>query len=165
LPAEQPSAGKDPRVPVADAYPRRPRHSRRAAHQGSLAALGLTSVLPSAARLRRRDEFVATLRAGRRRTGGLRPGLIVAHVAMAPVDAPAGLETRAGLVVSRAVGGAVVRNAVKRRLRHLLASRLTALPAGSRVVVRALPAAAAATSAQLGAALDDGLRLAPGEAR
>jgi ribonuclease P protein component len=115
--------------------------------------------------LRRRDEFVATLQTGRRRAGGQRPGLVVAHVAIAHSDSPPGLATRAGLVVSRAVGGAVVRNTVKRRLRHLLASRIPSLPAGSRIVVRALPAAAAATSAQLGAALDDALRLSPDHAR
>jgi ribonuclease P protein component len=117
--------------------------------------------------LRRRDEFVATLHAGRRRSGGSRPALVVAHLATPPLDAvPAPNQaTRAGLVVSRAVGGAVVRNSVKRRLRHVLAARLDALPAGSRLVVRALPAAAAASSAQLAAALDEALRLPAGAAR
>ena len=56
---------------------------------------------------------------------------------------------RAGLVVSRAVGTAVTRNRVKRRLRHLLAEQLVGLPPGTRVVVRALPAAADASSAEL----------------
>ena len=46
-----------------------------------------------------------------------------------------------GFVVSKAVGGAVVRNRVKRRLRHLVARELDATPAGRDVVVRALPAA------------------------
>jgi len=48
-----------------------------------------------------------------------------------------------GFVVSRAVGGAVVRNRVKRRLRAL-ARPLAMADAGQRyhVVVRALPAAA-----------------------
>lgn len=65
---------------------------------------------------------------------------------------------RAGLVVSRAVGGAVVRHRVSRRLRHLLVPRLAALPAGACVVVRALPPAAGATSAELGTDLDAALR-------
>jgi ribonuclease P protein component len=65
---------------------------------------------------------------------------------------------RAGLVVSKAVGGSVVRHRVSRRLRHLLAPRLGALPAGAMVVVRALPPAADATSAELGDDLDAGLR-------
>jgi ribonuclease P protein component len=61
---------------------------------------------------------------------------------------------RVGFIVSRAVGGAVVRNRVLRRLRHLMATRLDVLPPGSRLVVRALPPAADASSAELGQALD-----------
>jgi ribonuclease P protein component len=49
---------------------------------------------------------------------------------------------------------------VARRLRHQLRPRLAALPAGSRVVVRALPASASATSAELGAELDRALERA-----
>jgi ribonuclease P protein component len=49
-----------------------------------------------------------------------------------------------GLVVSKSVGNAVTRNTVKRQLRHLAGSRLADTPAGSRVVLRALPAAASA---------------------
>lgn len=48
-----------------------------------------------------------------------------------------------GFVVSKAVGNAVVRNRVKRRLRHLVVPHLPEL-VGLQVVVRALPAAAAA---------------------
>lgn len=59
--------------------------------------------------------------------------------------------------MSKAVGGAVIRTQVKRRLRHLLAARLPALPAGAILVVRALPAAAAADSAALGSDLDRAL--------
>ena len=62
--------------------------------------------------------------------------------------------SRAGFVVSKAVGGAVVRNKVRRRLRHLVRERLGELPAGTTLVVRALPAAADATYARLGADLD-----------
>jgi ribonuclease P protein component len=69
---------------------------------------------------------------------------------------------RAGLVVSKAVGGSVVRTRVSRRLRHQLRPLLTELPAGTRLVVRAAPAAAAAPSAaieqELRAAVD---RLVP----
>ena len=49
---------------------------------------------------------------------------------------------RVGLVVSKAVGGSVVRSRVKRRLRHLAAVELTRTPAGTDLVLRALPAAA-----------------------
>jgi len=62
-----------------------------------------------------------------------------------------------GFVVSRTVGPAVVRNRVLRRLRHLMAARLDRLPGGSRVVVRAFPLAAAASSTGLAQALDRAL--------
>ncbi len=65
---------------------------------------------------------------------------------------------RAGFVVSKAVGGAVVRNLVKRRLRHLVRDRLDRLPAGSLVVVRALPGAGEADHAQLARDLDTALQ-------
>ena len=61
---------------------------------------------------------------------------------------------KAGFVVSRAVGGSVARHAVVRRLRALTLPHLDTLPAGSRLVVRALPAAAGATSSELAADLD-----------
>ncbi|SCF43582.1 ribonuclease P protein component [Micromonospora mirobrigensis] len=62
--------------------------------------------------------------------------------------------TRAGFVVSKAVGSAVVRNKVRRRLRHLVRERLTGLPAGTTLVVRAQPSAADTSYARLGTDLD-----------
>jgi ribonuclease P protein component len=68
--------------------------------------------------------------------------------------------------VSKAVGGAVVRNKVKRRLRHLMRERVDQLPPGSLVVVRALPLAGDADHAQLARDLDAALqRLLGGGAR
>lgn len=90
-------------------------------------------MLPASARLRSSDDFRQTVRTGVR-TG--RPTLVV-HARHTGVDA-----TRVGFVVSRAVGGAVTRNRVKRRLRHMAAGLLTGTPTGVQVVVRALPAAA-----------------------
>ena len=66
----------------------------------------------------------------------------------------------AGLAVSKAVGGAVTRNLVKRRLRAGLAQVLPGLPEGSRVVVRALPAAATTPFAQLTSDVDRLSRIA-----
>jgi len=57
----------------------------------------------------------------------------------------------AGFAVSKAVGGAVVRNRVKRRLRAIMADALSTLPSGTKVVVRALPPAAVATFGELDA--------------
>jgi ribonuclease P protein component len=59
-----------------------------------------------------------------------------------------------GFVVGRAVGNAVVRHRVQRRLRHLCRDRLSLLPTGCSLVVRALPPAATAGSAELALDLD-----------
>ncbi len=72
---------------------------------------------------------------------------------------------RAGVVVGRPVGNAVVRHRVARRLRHLLAPRLMALPGGARLVVRARPGAGSASSDVLGGDLDDALASASRSAR
>ena len=69
-----------------------------------------------------------------------------------------------GFAVSRAVGGAVVRNRVTRRLRAIMSGELNRLPAGSRVVIRALPAAAAASFDELTADVAGGLRRAVAKA-
>ena len=65
-----------------------------------------------------------------------------------------------GLVVSKAVGNAVTRNRVKRRLRALVTARLAAVPDGALLVVRAQPAAADASSGELGRDLDRALATA-----
>jgi ribonuclease P protein component len=107
-------------------------------------------VLPAPNRLRQRADFTSAVRS----SGGLRAGsrLIVVHAH--PTDARAGLPPRVGFVVSKAVGGAVVRNRTRRRLRALVASRLDRLPDGLDIVVRANPPAATASSAELAEALD-----------
>lgn len=60
---------------------------------------------------------------------------------------------RVGFVVSKAVGNAVQRNLVKRRLREIVGHRLGELPDGARAVVRALPPSQGATYAELRAAV------------
>ncbi|MFE0700231.1 ribonuclease P protein component [Streptomyces sp. NPDC058872] len=115
-------------------------------------------MLPTENRLRRREDFATAVRRGRRAG---RPFLVV-HLHSGATDPHAPGEsaspTRAGFVVSKAVGGAVVRNQVKRRLRHLVRERLSELPPGSLVVVRALPGAGDADHAQLARDLDAALR-------
>jgi ribonuclease P protein component len=106
-------------------------------------------VLPVAARLTHRDDFTAVVRHGRRAARRL----VVMHVLVADPCPETG-DPRVGFIVSRSVGGSVVRHRVARRLRHLMRPRLTDLPAGSRVVIRALPASATADSAGLGRDLD-----------
>lgn len=65
---------------------------------------------------------------------------------------------RIGFVVSKAVGNSVVRHRVTRRLRHLFRDRLGTVRPGCTLVVRALPAAATAASAELGDDIDAALR-------
>jgi ribonuclease P protein component len=84
-----------------------------------------------------------------------------------PAPVPASAPARVGFVVPRAVGNAVVRNHVTRRLRALCAARLdrsegvsAGFPPGSRVVVRALPTAADSSYAALGSQLDTALSAA-----
>ena len=83
-------------------------------------------------------DFAAATRGGRRKgtprlvvhvqTGGGTSGPLVGFV-----------------VPKRAMPHAVDRNLVKRRLRHIMRDRLPGLPADSRVVIRALAPAAAAS--------------------
>jgi ribonuclease P protein component len=133
-------------------------------------------VLPSESRMRHRSEFTLAVRRGVRAgrptmTGHLfmagppgavaggQPGRTTGQpgVAAGQPDGAAGQPggpARVGFIVSRAVGSAVVRNRVKRRLRVLVRGYLGVLPAGSLLVVRANPPAAAARQADLAADLD-----------
>lgn len=87
--------------------------------------------------MRRSADFEATVRRGARAGRST----LVVHCRAVP---DTGTRTRVGLVVSRAVGGAVVRNKVRRRLRGVVVEQRATLPAGADVVVRALPPAGAA---------------------
>jgi ribonuclease P protein component len=85
------------------------------------------------------------------------PGLVL-HAHAAALEAGS-TETapKVGFVVGKVVGPAVTRNQVRRRLQHLVAARLTDLPEGARLVVRATPASAGRSSAALGESLDAAL--------
>nr|WP_198346481.1 ribonuclease P protein component [Nocardioides sp. MAH-18] len=108
--------------------------------------------MSAAHRLTDSATFHRTVRAGRR--AGSRT--LVVHLVPADPDGdpdggPDG--PRVGFVVSKAVGNAVVRNRVKRRLRHLAREHVSTLPGAAVLVVRALPAAAEASSGELRADL------------
>jgi ribonuclease P protein component len=113
-------------------------------------------VLTAAHRLRDSASFRTAVRQGRRAGSRtlvvhlLAPGPGSSH-SLAGGSAPG--PVRVGFVVSKAVGDAVTRNRVKRRLRHLAREHLASLPGSAVLVVRALPAAASASYAELGADL------------
>lgn len=111
----------------------------------------LTRVLPAAYRMRRHAEFERAVRHGAR-SG--RNSLVV-HLAQEPGGAgPA----KVGFVVSKAVGNAVIRNKVKRRLRAVVSLRIDQLPEDGWLVVRALTGAAVADSATLAHDFESALR-------
>ncbi|GAA2167491.1 ribonuclease P protein component [Glycomyces lechevalierae] len=118
----------------------------------------MIQVLPADARIRSSRDFGSALKRGRRAARG---GVVV-HWAPAisstedtaaqpptPPAADANRTARAGFVVSKAVGNAVARNKVKRRLRHAVAAELPHWPPGTDVVVRATPRAAERDFAEL----------------
>lgn len=107
-------------------------------------------MLPAAARVRRSDDFSLVLRRGRR--AGRGP--LVLH--LLPPAEPS-TPSRAGFIVGRAVGPAVTRNLLRRRLRHAVSDRLDALPPGSTLVIRALPGAGNLSFHELSANVDRAL--------
>lgn len=104
-------------------------------------------MLPAPSRLSHREDFTLAVRRGRRLAGA---GIVVHSYAGNDVDG-----ALVGFVVGKNVGNAVTRNLVRRRLRHVMATRLERLPVGARVVVRATPAAAERSFADLAATVDD----------
>lgn len=102
-------------------------------------------------RLLERAEFTVAVQRGRRAVAGS----MAAHLYVPP-DAASG-PPRVGLVVSRTVGNAVVRNRVRRRLRHLSRDKLSLLPPASLLVLRATPDSAGRTFSELRSDLDAAL--------
>lgn len=56
---------------------------------------------------------------------------------------------RFGFIVSKAVGNAVMRNTVRRRLKAVCAEALPGVRQGADIVIRALPSSAGASFAEL----------------
>lgn len=99
-------------------------------------------MLPAEHRLDDAGLFRLATRRGTRRSSPT----LVTHLLQREGDAP----PLVGFVVSKAVGNAVVRNRVKRRLRHLAREHVSLLPGSCVLVVRALPCSASASSGVLG---------------
>jgi ribonuclease P protein component len=90
-------------------------------------------VLAKANRVVRAEDFRATVRRGRRRTTSE-----AVYYRLAREGEP----MRFGFIISRAVGGAVDRNRLRRRMRAVGRELVDAGRTGEDVVVRALPGAA-----------------------
>ena len=84
----------------------------------------------------------------------MQPDLVVhAHRDLSGSDGP-----QIGFVVNKAVGGAVERHRVARRLRHLIRASLADLEPSDRIVIRALPGTRIAKSQRLQQELAAALR-------
>ncbi|ALP34796.1 ribonuclease P protein component [Corynebacterium pseudotuberculosis] len=104
-------------------------------------------MLPSRHKLSSSDEFRRTIRKGKRAGRSTVVIHLRTHVTAGEIAAVGG--PRFGLVVSKAVGNAVTRHAVSRKLRHVLMGIKDQIPQDAHIVVRALPPAATATSKEL----------------
>ncbi|MEI2809603.1 MAG: ribonuclease P protein component [Nocardioides sp.] len=106
-------------------------------------------MLAADSRLTASAEFARAVRRGRRSSAAT---LVVHRLCGAQRgvdDEQLDPTIKVGFVVSKAVGGAVTRNRVKRRLRHLVREQWAVMEPGDHVVVRALPRSASASSAEL----------------
>jgi ribonuclease P protein component len=101
-------------------------------------------------RLLRSREFQHVARHGRR---AVVRGFVVLMAPRAAADAPGG--PRLGVTVSRRVGGAVVRNRLKRRIREWFRAEARTLPAGVDVVVIGRRAAATLSATEVAQELED----------
>jgi len=91
-------------------------------------------MLPRALRMRSAGDFRSTTRSGRR----FSQPLCVVYVRVEP----GATDRRIGIVAAKTVGNSVARHRVARRVRAVVQQEAESLPAGSRVVVRALPGSA-----------------------
>lgn len=96
---------------------------------------------PKSARLARASEFARLKRAGTSFHGKL---VVLSVLKVEPES-----ETRIGLITSRRVGGAVLRNRVRRRLREIIRSVRPQMRRGWHIVIVARAAAAKAEFAAL----------------
>lgn len=119
-------------------------------------------MLPRNCRVRTPAEFSETLHSGAR--AGRRN--VVVSADLSESDPQAGVRgpgARAGFIVSKAVGNAVVRNKVKRRLRAAVAEQIAGPLRGyrgARLVIRALPPSGTAEWPELREDVDSAIRSA-----
>ena len=127
VPAEQPPSGQAPRLPAPHVDQGRAGHHPGPAPEGPAAAVGLIW------RVRDRSTFLALRQSGRR----VRRGPIT--VTFLPGDPTA--PPRVAYAVGRRVGGAVVRNRIRRRLRAVVSDVRGLLRPGTYLIGAAAAAA------------------------
>jgi len=135
LPAQEAKARPCTRVSRAHALASGAADAQASPRQGAQAPVGVTS-RPRAAgrgRLSRSADFERVYRHGRSTANR--------HLVLYTFPNPAAQRPRLGLSVSRKVGGAVVRNRVKRLLREAFAEAEPTLSGGQDLVVVARPPA------------------------
>ena len=120
----------------------------------SFTTYGVT-VLSKPNRVVRAEDFRATMRKGRR---------VATEHAIFYLTARAGSEpARFGFVISKAVGGSVDRNRLRRRLRAIAHSEVSAGFTGRDIVVRVLPGSASLSWTTLQQEMVDGIRKGTGQ--
>jgi ribonuclease P protein component len=92
-------------------------------------------------RLRRSSEFARLRKEGKRFAGRL--------MVLSVLETECEKEFQTAVIASKRVGGAVVRNLLRRRLRSIVDGRRASLKVGRRFVMVLRPAAAAATYGEL----------------
>lgn len=106
-------------------------------------------MLAKANRVIRPEDFRTAVRKGRR--------VSTPHTTIHVLETSDARPSRFGFIVTKAVGGAVVRNTVRRRLRAVCRQLEPGVPSGTDVVIRALPASVDASWATLHSEIVDGL--------
>jgi ribonuclease P protein component len=113
---------------------------------------GVTAVLSARNRMTRSTDFGATVKQG---TRAVQPDLVI-YVRAG--DAGAAEAPKVGLIIGRAVGTAVQRHQLARRLRHVARGVVEGLQRSEQIVIRALPSSRGLDSARLEEELRAGLR-------
>ena len=149
VPAEQPEAEEEARLPAPHALPRRPRAAAAPPREGPQPPVGLIW------RVRDRATFRLLAAGSRRRRG---------PVSITCTSAASGGPPVVAYAVGRPVGNAVTRNRVRRRLREAVRAEAAGLRAGHAYLVGARPGLERLTQRDLESTIRAILRdLAPGE--
>lgn len=139
---EHPQALQEPWFSTPDVHAGWPSHHQGPAPEGPASSLGLIKPVQG------RDAFAALRRSGRRVRSG---PLTLTFLAGASDDPP-----RVAYAIGRAVGGAVVRNRLRRRLRVVVSELGSVLRPGAYLIAAA-PSAALLSSGELKTAVAEAL--------